>query len=69
MSDNINNFIVRCNRCNWRAFTVGTSVDLEAQGLLVREIKKNCKSCGGPRTFRCMKCGSPAKMLRLKKNG
>lgn len=61
-------FFIRCPRCNWKVFTTGTASDLESQGLLEREIKKGCKSCGGPRTFRCKKCGQPAKMFRVRKS-
>lgn len=60
------NFLIRCNRCGWRVTSLGTQGDLDAQGLI--EIKKSCKSCGGPRTFRCKKCGNVAKMFRLKGN-
>jgi hypothetical protein len=47
-------------------FTSGLKKDLEKQGLLIREVKK-CAKCGGPRIFKCMKCGANTKALRLPK--
>ena len=61
------NFVIRCPRCRHQILTSGIKADLEVQGLLSREIKRSCKSCGGPRKFRCLKCGSPSKMFRVKK--
>lgn len=57
-------FIIRCQSCGFKVMTTGRSADIQAQGLT--EIKKSCSKCGG-RSFKCKKCGKPAKMFRLRK--
>ena len=59
------NFMIRCARCNWRMFSTGISADIEKDGLV--EVKKNCKTCGGVRSFKCPKCGTASKMIRMKR--
>lgn len=44
--------------------STGLSSDLKDLG----EIKSGCTTCGGPRKFRCPKCGGVAKLLRVKGN-
>ena len=61
------NFILRCPGCRYTMFTSGIKSDLEEQGLLQREVKK-CTNCGGPRKFKCIKCGTITKAIRLPKN-
>lgn len=54
-------YIIRCLACRWSKLTTGTSEDLKD----LYEIKNNCSSCGKKRSFRCPKCGTPSKMLRV----
>jgi len=56
-------FIIRCPKCRWARMTSGISTELQD----LREIK-TCNNCGGPRKFRCPKCGQIAKMVRVKGN-
>jgi hypothetical protein len=56
-------FLIKCPRCAWSKFTSGLKQDLT--GLF--EIKK-CVTCGGPRKFRCQRCGQIATMKRLSGN-
>jgi len=56
-------FRIKCNKCNWVEFSSGLSKDLAH----LREIKK-CSTCGGPRKFKCLKCGLPCKMTRMARN-
>lgn len=57
-------FKITCRHCGWSELHTGISSEL----VHLREIKK-CPNCGGPRVFRCPKCGTHAKMLRIKGNG
>lgn len=57
------NFILRCLKCRWARMSTGLSSDLAD----LHEIK-TCSSCGGPRKFRCPKCGQNAKLIRVKSN-
>ncbi len=57
-----NKFNIRCMKCKWYKLTTGLSEDLKD----LYEIKNHCTNCGKPREFRCPKCGTPSKMLRLK---
>jgi hypothetical protein len=54
-------FLIRCRNCKWYEFSTGLSSDLEH----LHEIKKGCVNCGGPRKFRCPKCGMSALMHRV----
>ena len=54
-------FKLNCKSCGWFLSTTGVSTELEE--LKLAEIKK-CAKCGGPRTFKCQKCGKLVKMLR-----
>lgn len=57
-------FILRCSKCRFGVLSTGLSEDLKH----LHEIKK-CATCGGPRTFRCNKCGNGTmKLMRIKKN-
>ncbi len=56
------NYIIRCPRCRWAEMTTGISADLKH----LHEIANNCKNCGKPRSFRCMRCGGNAKMFKVK---
>ncbi len=62
-------FIIRCPRCGYKVLTNGTKSDLKDKGMLDKEIKKGCKTCGGPRKFKCIKCGNSIKMIRLRNTG
>lgn len=56
-------FIIRCPACRWAEMSTGISDDLAH----LHEIKV-CANCSGGRKFRCPKCGTPAKMIRVKGN-
>ena len=58
-----NRFIIKCNKCLWARPSTGIAADLKD----LVEVKK-CASCGGPRSFKCPKCGRIAKMTRTKGN-
>lgn len=58
-----NRFLIKCTKCSWNRVSTGLSEDLKD----LKEIKK-CATCGGPRKFRCPKCGEPAKQFRIKGN-
>jgi hypothetical protein len=52
-------FIIKC-KCGWTEISTGLSVDLKH----LNEVA-GCSNCGKARTFRCLKCGGRAKMLRI----
>lgn len=54
-------YIIRCGKCRWARMSNGLSSDVTE----LKEIKK-CHNCGGPRQFRCPRCGQTAKMTRVK---
>jgi transcription elongation factor Elf1 len=56
-------FQLRCQRCRYSEMSSGLSPDLKH----LFEIKK-CATCGGPRKFRCPRCGSIAVMKRVHGN-
>jgi NAD-dependent SIR2 family protein deacetylase len=56
-----NYFRLQCKHCQWTELSTGLSSDLTH----LAEIKK-CPTCGGPRVFRCPKCGTQVKMLRIR---
>jgi len=56
-------FQLRCLRCRYSEMSTGLSTDLKH----LFEIKK-CATCGGPRKFRCPRCGSIATMKRVTGN-
>lgn len=56
------NFIIKCSKCLWKEITTGLASDLSH----LFENKTSCSNCGKPRTFKCPKCGTSSKMLRLK---
>lgn len=53
-------FLFKCIRCAHAETSTGLSQDLKH----LFEIKK-CATCGGPRKFRCPKCGSIATLKRI----
>ncbi|RDJ35279.1 MAG: hypothetical protein DWQ19_10720 [Crenarchaeota archaeon] len=57
-----NRFLIKCS-CGWKRLSTGISEDLKD----LKEVKK-CNNCGGPRKFKCPKCGKVAKQFRIKGN-
>jgi len=55
-------FIIKC-KCGWSKLSTGITSDL----VDLKEVKK-CNKCGGPRSFKCPKCGGLAKQFRIKGN-
>jgi hypothetical protein len=60
MSDTPKNYMLRCIKCSHSEMTTGLSKDL----FHLAEIKK-CSNCGGPRKFRCPKCGMTITMQKV----
>ena len=57
-----NRFLITC-KCGWKRPSTGLSSDLTD----LTEVVK-CSNCGGPRQFKCPKCGGIAKHFRIKGN-
>lgn len=53
-------FQLRCKKCLYSEFSSGLKGDLTH----LHEYKK-CLTCGGPRKFRCPKCGGMFEMKRI----
>lgn len=58
------NFFIRCPRCRWARTSSGLSGDIAD----LHEINAGCVNCGKFRSFKCLKCGMPSKMKRIKGN-
>lgn len=56
-------FLVKCGNCSWTRKTNGIQSDLKD----LTEVVK-CSNCGGPRQFKCPKCGMIAKQFRVRGN-
>ena len=52
-------FLLKC-KCKWWKKTTGTTEDLK--GLVEH---KPCANCHGARKFKCPKCGTIVKMMRV----
>jgi hypothetical protein len=56
-------FMIKC-KCGWAETSTGIAADLKH----LKEVTANCPTCGKSRIFLCPRCGSKAKMLRIRGN-